>query len=80
MGSVIVGTGVAQPPHVVSNADLVKVMDTSDEWIKSRTGVAQRRYVAPGVGSVQLAAEAVSAALEDAGVAPARSTSWSTPP
>ncbi|NCG38434.1 MAG: 3-oxoacyl-ACP synthase [Actinobacteria bacterium] len=70
MGSVIVGTGVAQPPHVVSNADLVKVMDTSDEWIQSRTGVARRRYVAPGVGSVQLAAEAVSAALNDAGVAP----------
>ncbi|NCG22666.1 MAG: 3-oxoacyl-ACP synthase, partial [Actinobacteria bacterium] len=69
MGSVIVGTGVAQPPHVVSNADLVKVMDTSDEWIQSRTGVARRRYVAPGVGSVQLAAAAVSAALNDAGVA-----------
>ncbi len=69
MGSVIVGSGVALPPHVVTNDDLARVMDTSDEWIRSRTGVERRHLVAPGVGSVALAAEAVEAALADAGVA-----------
>ncbi len=68
MGSVIVGSGVAFPPHEVTNADLARVMDTSDEWIRSRTGVARRRLVEPGVGSTALAAEAVEAALADAGV------------
>ena len=70
MGSVIIGTGVALPPHEVTNAQLAEVMDTSDEWIRSRTGVERRRYAAPGVGSVELGAEAVSAALRDADVDP----------
>ncbi len=70
MASVITGTGVAVPPHVVTNDDLGRIMDTSDEWIRSRSGVEERRFVEPGTGSSDLAAEAVSGALSDAGVEP----------
>ena len=70
MGAVISGTGIAAPPHIVSNDDLGRIMDTSDEWIRSRSGVEQRRFVEPGTGSSDLAAEAAVAALSDAGVDP----------
>lgn len=70
LGSVITGTGVATPPNVVTNADLSKIMDTTDEWIRSRTGVVERRFVEPGTGSSDLAIEAGRAALADAGVDP----------
>jgi 3-oxoacyl-[acyl-carrier-protein] synthase-3 len=70
MGAVIVGTATATPPHVVTNDDLARVMDTTDEWIRTRTGVHERRFVEPGVGSVSLAAEAVKVALADAAVDP----------
>lgn len=69
MGSLIVGSGVAVPPRVVTNDDLSKIMDTTDEWIVSRSGVRQRHVAEPGVGPSDLAAEAVTAALADAGVA-----------
>ena len=68
MSSIIVGTGVAIPNNVVSNHDLARIMDTTDEWITTRTGVKERRFVEPGVGASDLAAEAVSAALNDAGI------------
>ena len=68
MPTVITGTGVAVPPNVVTNDDLTRIMDTTDEWIRSRTGVASRRFVDPGTGTSDLAAEAARAALEDAGV------------
>jgi 3-oxoacyl-[acyl-carrier-protein] synthase III len=71
MASVIKGTGVAVPPHVVTNDDLGRIMDTSDEWIRSRSGVEERRFVEPGTGSSDLAAEAVAGALADAVVDPA---------
>ena len=71
MGAVIVGSGVSIPGHVVTNHDLARVMDTTDEWITSRTGVRERRFADPGVGSSGLAVEAVSAALGDAEIAPA---------
>ncbi len=71
MGSVIIGTGVAVPPHVVGNEDLARIMDTSDEWIASRSGVRSRRFVEPGTGSSDLAIEAGGAALNDAGLRPA---------
>ena len=67
----IVGSGTAVPPHVVTNHDLAEIMDTNDEWIVKRTGVRQRHFVAPGVGSSDLAIEAGAAALADAGVDPA---------
>ena len=68
MPAVITGTGVAVPPNVVTNDDLTRIMDTTDEWIRSRTGVVTRRFVDPGTGTSDLAAEAARAALRDAGV------------
>ena len=68
MGAVIAGTGIAVPPNVVRNEDLAKIMDTSDEWIRSRTGVASRRFVDEGTATSDLAAEATRAALADADV------------
>jgi len=68
MRSAIVGSGIAVPEHVVTNADLVQIMDTSDEWITSRTGVSQRHCCAPGVGASDLAITASRNALADAGL------------
>jgi 3-oxoacyl-[acyl-carrier-protein] synthase-3 len=70
MGSKIIGTGIAVPPGVVTNADLAKVMDTDDAWIRSRSGVAARHFAEPGVGSVGLAVSACAAALADAEIGP----------
>jgi 3-oxoacyl-[acyl-carrier-protein] synthase-3 len=52
----------------VTNDDLVQIMDTTDEWITKRTGVEQRHYCEPGVGSSDLAVAACSDALADAGI------------
>lgn len=68
MGAHIVGSGVSLPPNVVTNDDLTKIMDTSDEWIEKRSGVRQRRISSPGVGSAELGADAVTNALADAGI------------
>lgn len=68
MGSVIVGSGAALPELVVTNDDLSRIMDTTDEWIRARCGVEERRFAAPGVGSSDLGAEAVTRALDAAGV------------
>lgn len=70
MGAHIVGSGVSLPPTVVTNDDLAKIMDTNDDWIVRRTGVRQRHIVSRGTGSAQLGAEAVTAALANAGVEP----------
>ena len=70
MAAVITGTGIAVPPNEVTNADLAKIMDTSDEWIRSRSGVVSRRFVDPGTGASDLATEAGSAALVSAGLGP----------
>ena len=70
MRSVIIGSGISVPEHVVTNDDLVKIMDTSDEWIVSRTGVQQRHCCAPGIGASDLAIEACQNAMADAGVEP----------
>lgn len=63
----IAGIGHYLPDNVVTNQDLEKLMDTSDEWIQERTGIRERRFVEPGTGSVDLGMEAVHLALEDAG-------------
>lgn len=66
----ITGLGVAAPSRVVSNADLEAVLDTSDEWIRARSGIASRRFAGPGETTASLAAEAVTAALKSAGRTP----------
>lgn len=70
MRSAIVGSGIAIPDHVVTNDDLSRIMDTTDEWITKRTGVKQRHCCPPGVGASDLAIEACAAALTDADVSP----------
>jgi 3-oxoacyl-[acyl-carrier-protein] synthase-3 len=67
--AVFAGSGIAVPDRVVDNASLARVMDTSGEWIRERSGVEERRYVEKGVTSSDLGAEAARAALADAGVA-----------
>jgi 3-oxoacyl-[acyl-carrier-protein] synthase III len=55
---------------VLSNADLEKIVDTTDEWIVSRTGIKERRIAAEGQATSHLATEAARRALEQAGIAP----------
>jgi 3-oxoacyl-[acyl-carrier-protein] synthase-3 len=66
----ILGTGSAVPDRVVSNAELARFIDTSEQWIVERTGIRERRWVRPGsgIGSAQLGTEAAQKALADAGV------------
>lgn len=66
----IAGTGSYTPVKVLSNADLEKLVDTSNEWIVSRTGIKERRIAAPGEATSDMATRAAEAALENAGVAP----------
>jgi len=56
------------PPQVVTNEMMSRIMDTSDEWIVPRTGIRERHFVTPGVGSAELGAEAARAALAEAGL------------
>ena len=64
----ISGTGHYVPSRVVTNADLEKIVDTSDAWIVSRTGIRERRMAAPGEHSSDMAAEAGRRALKAAGL------------
>jgi 3-oxoacyl-[acyl-carrier-protein] synthase III len=64
----IIATGSALPERVVTNADLEKIVDTSDEWIHSRTGIRQRHIAADGETTGDLAFLAAQRALEAAGV------------
>ena len=66
----IVGTGVSLPPKVVTNVDLEAIVDTSDEWIVSRTGVRERRIAAAHEGTASMGAIAAQRAMEHAGVGP----------
>jgi len=66
--TIISGTGYYVPPKIVSNHDLEKLMDTSDEWIRQRTGIVYRRFAEEGVGTSDLAVEAARRAAENAGV------------
>ena len=66
----IIGTGSYLPPTVVKNDDLSQYMDTSDEWIFTRTGTKERRYADVGVYTSDLALEASRMAIEDAGLEP----------
>ncbi|MGB5922635.1 MAG: beta-ketoacyl-ACP synthase III, partial [Syntrophobacteria bacterium] len=68
--SIILGTGSAVPKKILTNQDLESMVDTSDEWISSRTGVKQRHIAEEGDTTSLLAAEATRRALEMAGVQP----------
>ena len=66
--SVLTGTGSALPAQCVSNAELAKRVDTSDDWIRERTGITQRYIAGEGETTATLAADAARAAMADAGV------------
>jgi 3-oxoacyl-[acyl-carrier-protein] synthase-3 len=65
----IAGLGASVPEKVLTNADLEKIVETSDEWIRTRTGISERRVVEPGTYTSDLSAAASREALERAGVA-----------
>ncbi len=67
----ITGTGSYLPERVITNFDLEKMVDTTDEWIRSRTGIERRHIAAEGETTLDLAEKAARSALEAAGVAPA---------
>jgi 3-oxoacyl-[acyl-carrier-protein] synthase III len=64
------GTGFAVPDRVVTNDELSRLMDTTDEWIRTRTGIQERRWVKEGETGVDLALQATKQALEMAGLGP----------
>ena len=66
----IVGTGSYVPERVMSNFDLEKILDTSDEWISKRTGVKERRIAAPDENTSDIAREASLQAMSAAGISP----------
>jgi 3-oxoacyl-[acyl-carrier-protein] synthase-3 len=67
----IIGVGEYLPEKVLTNADLEKMVDTSDEWITTRTGIKQRRIAAETQAASDLASKAAQKALEDAKLSPA---------
>lgn len=67
-GSTIVGMGRAIPSKVITNHDLERLVNTTDEWIVSRTGIRERRVVPDGVTTSDIGFEAATEALRDAGV------------
>ncbi|MBI3318827.1 MAG: ketoacyl-ACP synthase III [Candidatus Omnitrophica bacterium] len=67
----ILGLGTYLPSKVLTNADLEKIVETSDEWIQSRTGIRQRRIAAENENTSDLAVGAAKAALADAKLTPA---------
>jgi 3-oxoacyl-[acyl-carrier-protein] synthase-3 len=64
----IVGTGSYLPERILSNADLERLVETTDDWIVSRTGIKERRIAADDESTSDLAAKAAQAALENAGI------------
>jgi len=70
MRAVITGSGSEIPPRAVTNQMLSRIMDTSDEWIRERSGVETRYYVEPGTATSDLGVAAARRALEAAGVKP----------
>jgi 3-oxoacyl-[acyl-carrier-protein] synthase-3 len=64
----ITALGTYVPERVVTNADLAKIVDTSDEWIRTRTGIETRHYVEPGTATSAIAAKAAAEALRRRGI------------
>ncbi len=69
--TVILGTGSYAPARVLTNAELSAMVDTSDEWIRTRSGIRERRIAAPDEASSDMGLQAARRALEDAGLTPA---------
>lgn len=67
--TVFAGTGFYVPDRVVTNEELTRYMDTSDEWIVERSGIRERRWVSEGMSGAEMARRASVMALEDAGMA-----------
>jgi 3-oxoacyl-[acyl-carrier-protein] synthase III len=65
----ILGTGSYAPERILTNEDLARMVDTSDEWIRARSGIRERRIAAPQEATSDMAVQAGRRALEDAGVA-----------
>jgi len=70
MGTVVRGSAFVVGEHKVKNDDLGRVCDTTDQWIRERTGIEERYFVADGTTTSDLGTRAARAALENAGVAP----------
>jgi 3-oxoacyl-[acyl-carrier-protein] synthase III len=70
MNAGIVGIGRYLPERIVTNADLEKVMDTSDEWIRTRTGIEERRIAEDNINTSDMAFFAAQNAIKDAGISP----------
>lgn len=70
MNAGIIGVGSYVPEKVVTNRDLEKIMDTSDEWIRTRTGIAERRIAAETESTADMAFHAAKDALDSAGIHP----------
>jgi 3-oxoacyl-[acyl-carrier-protein] synthase-3 len=66
----IAGLATYVPPRVLSNFDLEKMVETSDEWILQRTGIRERHIVDPGVATSDIAAPAACQAIAEAGLTP----------
>jgi len=66
--TVITGIGRYVPPGIVTNFDLAKLINTSDEWIRQRSGIVERHHVEPGVSSSDLGYEAALRAIANSGI------------
>ncbi len=65
---IILGTGSYAPDRVVSNDDMAKIVDTSDEWIRTRSGISQRRFAAENEATSDMACVAAQKAIKSAGI------------
>lgn len=70
MNSVIVGCGLSLPEKVVTNVELSKIMDTSDEWIRQRTGIVERHVAVDNETTSVFATKAAQNAIKNAGISP----------
>ncbi|HET9369375.1 MAG TPA: beta-ketoacyl-ACP synthase 3, partial [Vicinamibacterales bacterium] len=66
----VAGLATYVPPKVLTNADLERMVETSNEWILQRTGIRERHIVEPGVATSDIAEPAARAAIEEAGITP----------
>src|SRR5207247_562243 len=69
VNSRILGLGHRFPERVVTNQDLTRLMDTSEEWIEQRTGIRERRFISADMGGADLGEHAAREALREAGIA-----------